>query len=77
MRSNCAAFAVRLYLRRRRKGKPVYLIVRRSRHGAFPHVLVGEMRCGRLRIVSYVPNNPRHKTLPPPLFAGRVRWGDA
>ncbi len=31
---------------------------------------------GSLRIVSYVPSNPRHKYLPPPLFSGRSKWGD-
>lgn len=75
--SNCIVFAVRLYVRRRRKGKPGYLLVRRSHWGRFPHMLYAEMRRGRLRVVSFVPLEPRHKALPPPCFGGRVRWGDA
>ena len=45
--------------------------------GRFPHALYMERRSnGTLRIVSYVPHNPRHKRLPPPLFSGRSKWGD-
>lgn len=76
MRSNCLAFALRLWWRRSRKGKPVYLLARRSRWGRFPHFLVGEVRAGRMRLVSYVPRAPRDKSCPPPCFSGRVKWGD-
>lgn len=73
MRSNCLLFAVLLYLRRARKGDAGYLVMRRSRHGAFPHFLY--LHRGR-RLISYCPRNPRHKLLPPPLFSGFVKWGD-
>ena len=74
-RSNCVFFALALYWRRRMRG---YLTFRRSRWGPFPHVLYGELRkSGLVHVVSYVPTDPRHKKLPPPLFRGRVKWGDA
>lgn len=76
MRSNCLFFALALYRRRRRKGKDAYLVVRRSRWGKFPHVLYAERRPCGVRLVSYSPKDPRHKACPPPLFAGRTRWGD-
>lgn len=72
-RTNCLFWALALYLRRKRVG---YVLVRRSRWGRFPHFLYGEVRRGRWRIVSYVPVQPRHKECPPPVFAGRVKWGD-
>lgn len=68
-RSNCLLFAVRLFLRRGCRG---YLLMRKSKFGNFPHFLYAE----RGHIVSFVPLNPEHKTLPPPLFRGQVRWGD-
>lgn len=71
--SNCLFFAVALWWRR---GGIGYLVMRRSRWGRFPHVLYAELRGDRLRIVSYVPLDPKHKTCPPPLFIGRVKWGD-
>jgi hypothetical protein len=74
MRSNCLLFAIRLYLRRAKKGDAGYLVMRRSRHGAFPHFLY--LHRGR-RLISYCPLNPRHKLLPPPLFNGFVKWGDS
>lgn len=74
--SNCIIFAIKLYLRRRRKGEEGYLAIRRSRWGKFPHMLYGRVHNGRARVVSYVPINPKHKMLPPPLFHGRVKWGD-
>ncbi len=74
------------YRRRRKNGKlsakkkvlhEGYLAIRQSRWGPFPHLLYGELRIsGHMRIVSYVPHNPKHKPIPPPLFAGRIKWGD-
>ena len=29
-----------------------------------------------LRVVSYVPRDPRIKDCPPPCFTGRGKWGD-
>jgi hypothetical protein len=70
--SNCLIFAVLLWLR-----WGGYLVMRRSHWGWFPHFLHGRAgRDGRLRLVGYVPRSPRRKILPPPLFRGRVRWGD-
>jgi hypothetical protein len=77
MRSNCLIFAVLLYLRRRRKGDEVYMAVRHSRWGKFPHFLVlRRCRDGRFRAVSYKPVDPRERKIPPPLFKGGSRWGD-
>ncbi|SEL11593.1 hypothetical protein SAMN05216359_105251 [Roseateles sp. YR242] len=77
-RSNCLIWAVCLYLRRRRKGDAsIYLSVRRSRWGRFPHFLVmRQRRDGLFRAVSYKPIHPQEKKLPPPVFRGRSRWGD-
>lgn len=75
--SNCIFFALRLYWRRRARGKEGYLMLRRSRAGPFPHMLYSEVRkCGSLRIVSFKPVAPKEKKLPPPLFKGSSRWGD-
>lgn len=77
MRSNCIMFALRLYWRRRKRGDEVYIAVRRSRWGLFPHVLIMR-RCqdGRFRAVSYKPLNPKERKIPPPLFKGSSKWGD-
>jgi len=77
MRSNCLVFAVALYLRRRRKGDEVYLSIRRSRYGKFPHfLLMRRRRDGLFRAVSYKPIDPSERKVPPPVFEGRSRWGD-
>jgi len=77
MRSNCLVFAVALFVRRRRSGKEGYLLFRRSRFVFFFHALYGERRADdHLRVVSFVPRNPRHKAVPPPLFSGKTHWGD-
>lgn len=77
MRSNCIFFALALYGRRRRKGREGYVLIRRSRWGAFPHLLYAERRpTGGLRMVSYKPADPRERKVPPPLFEGRSKWGD-
>lgn len=53
------------------------MLWRWSRWGRFPHALYMERRdSGTWRIVSYVPNNPSHKHLPPPVFEGRSKCGD-
>ena len=77
MRSNCLAWALALHRRRTRKGREGYLLLRWSRWGPFPHALYAERRpSGSWRVVSYVPRDPRVKKLPPPVFAGRSKWGD-
>ena len=77
MRSNCLLWACALYLRRRRKGRECYLLLRKSRLGWYPHCLYAERRRdGTWRVVSFVPHDSRHKALPPPLFSGRSKWGD-
>ena len=77
MRSNCFAWAIALYLRRRAKGREGYIMIRRSRSGPFPHCLYGEVRrCGTLRIVSYKPLAPVERKYPPILFPGEPRWAD-
>ena len=77
MRSNCLVWAALLWLRRRRRGREGYLVLRMSRHAYFIHALYAERRAdGRLRVVSYVPRRPKRRVLPPLLFVGRARWGD-
>jgi len=82
VRSNCLVFALALLWRRRkarrRFGRSWYLLMRRSRLAAkSPHLLYGEDRAdGSVRLVSYVPRNPRAKRVPPPWFRGMPRWGD-
>lgn len=55
---------------------------RKSDWGNFSHHLVGIGRPGRngqddrVRVVSYKPVSPRKRLVPPPLFEGRVKWGD-
>jgi hypothetical protein len=72
-RSNCLLFAIALYLRRARRGDAGYVAIRRSKYGMFPHFMY--LHRGR-RFISYCPIDPRHKVFPPPLFRGRVKWGD-
>lgn len=74
---NCLTFALSLYLRRRRRGRHGYLVMRRSRWGRFPHVLYAELRrSGTLRVVHYVPRTASERKCPPPSFEGRSKWGD-
>lgn len=74
--TNCLFFALALYWRRRAKGSRCYVAMRPSDLGASPHFLFFELRHGRYRVVSYKPNNSRHKTCPPPVFKGHTAWGD-
>lgn len=88
--SNCIIFAIVLLFRRRasddrrrKRGVPSmrrngeYLVMRKSDWGPFPHVMHGRMgNDGKIRVVSYKPVSPRKRALPPPLFAGKVVWGD-
>jgi hypothetical protein len=88
--SNCILVAIVLLFRRkasedRRKknGTPSmrqggdYWVMRKSDYGPFPHVLHGRMgNDGKIRVVSYKPVSPKKRPLPPPLFAGKVVWGD-
>lgn len=77
MRTNCVAFALVLYLRRKRRGREGYIVLRRSRWGPFPHMLYAEARRnGLLRVVSYRPTSPIARPCPPPIFKGASRWGD-
>lgn len=69
MRSNCLFFALRIWLRRRGRGKIDY---RKSRSGWFPHFMWVE----RHHILSFKPAHPVDRVCPPALFVGRVRWGD-
>ena len=76
MWSNCLIFAIRLWWRRQMKGRRVYISLRKSHWGRFPHFVVFERRPYGWKLVSYVPLDPRRKVSPPPLFRGRVKWGD-
>jgi hypothetical protein len=72
-RSNCFIWAVCLWIRRLRKGDDGYVAFRKSKYGPFFHALYVHRK---RRWISYVPVNPRKRLLPPPLFEGRVKWGD-
>lgn len=75
--SNCLFFAMRLYLRRRRKGKKGFLSSRLSKYYPGPHFMYIRVRpSGNHQIVGYVPKYPKHRLIPPPLFEGKVVWGD-
>jgi hypothetical protein len=74
--ANCIIFAFLLFRRLERKGHRVYHMKRKSDWGNFSHRLVGIQRGDKVRLVSYKPVNPKKRRFPPPLFAGRVRWGD-
>ena len=50
-----------------------YLMIRRSRWGWFPHFLHMD-REGNIE--SFVPDDPRKKACPPPVFRGSVKKGD-
>jgi hypothetical protein len=77
MRSNCLIFAWSLYWRRRKRGAVGYVAWRPSRLGTVcGHFLYAEQRHYGWRVVSYVPRDPRHKALPPPMFDGKSKWGD-
>jgi hypothetical protein len=77
-RSNCVVFALRLYVRRVRKGREGYLMWRRSRlRNVLGHVLYAEQRRhGGWRVVSWCPIECRPRMIAPPWFRGRVRHGD-
>ena len=75
--TNCLFFAIALWWRRFAKGRRCGITWRWSHFGPFPHFLFVEIRRGKLRLISYKPEHPKLKTCPPPLFAGRVAWGDA
>jgi hypothetical protein len=80
--SNCIIWAFLLRRRLARKDHRIHNMKRKSNWGNFQHHLVGIGRPGpngqddRLRVVSYKPVNPRKRLVPPPLFEGRVKWGD-
>lgn len=74
--SNCVIWAYAMWLRRRANGFKGRVYWRRSDWGWFPHCLYGETINGKLRMVSYKPMSPTMRLLPPPLFRGRVCWGD-
>lgn len=60
-----------------RSGDGRYILIRRSRLGGWiPHMLYGEKRNGKVRIVHFVPVDDRPKPIPPPVFRGHRRWGD-
>jgi hypothetical protein len=71
--SNCMFFAVRLCIRRARKGDRGDIVIRKSRLGMGPHFLYWHRR---RRLISFVPHDAKVKNLPPPLFRRHVRWGE-
>ncbi len=76
-RSNCLLFAFRLYFRQRRKGRKGFLASRQSKYYPGPHFVYIRLRStGKYQIVGYVPKYPKKRLLPPPLFEGKVVWGD-
>jgi hypothetical protein len=76
MMTNCLFYAVRLYVRRKARGKRCYLAIRKSDLGWTPHFLVFELRFGHYRVISYKPHDARFTNCPPLVFEGAPRWGD-
>lgn len=75
--TNCLFFAIKLYYRRRRKGKKGFVIARLSKYYPGPHFMYARMcKNGVSQIVGYVPKHPRTRLIPPPIFEGKVKWGD-
>jgi hypothetical protein len=72
-RSNCLLFACALWLRRALKGDVGRITWRKSRYTLIPHFLY---QSRKRRLIHFCPLDPRTKILPPPLFVGRVHWGD-
>ena len=79
-RSNCLFWAIAAWWRLRRSKtfrRRVHFDARTSDYTYVPHFgLMLECRDGRFRYVSFKPIDPRRKIIPPPLFHGRMRWGD-
>ena len=79
MYSNCLFFALKLYHRRRRKGRKGRVISRQSPYYIGPHFLYQRYRKdGTTQVVSYVPIKYRKgwNIFAPLIFKGRVKWGD-
>lgn len=74
--TNCLFFAFALWRRRKGRGKRCYIAMRGSDLAKVPHFLVFELRGDAFRVISFKPTNPKHKTLPPPIFKGYAAWGD-
>jgi len=75
--SNCIIFALILYRRRKLKNRRGFLVIRRSHWGPFPHVMFGRLRKnGEIAVVGFGPISPKPRWIPPPLFKGKVHWGD-
>jgi hypothetical protein len=76
--SNCIIFAWMLWLRRRRKGDAGYVAFRESHWGKFPHAVYVHHRTAHCKEhwVAFVPTSPKRRMIPPPLFKGKVKWGD-
>jgi len=72
VRSNCLVWALRHW--RYRRGD--YLLIRKSRWGWWPHFLLS--RTAPDDCISFVPKaKHRRRRLPPLLFHGRIKRGDA
>jgi hypothetical protein len=69
MWSNCLVWAIQQW---KRHGG--YILMRRSHWGKFPHFLW--MSKDRKQLASFVPDNPKRKKFPPPIFKGHVRTDD-
>lgn len=68
---NCLTYA----LRRVWQERGGYLVIRKSRHGCYPHVVYSR---DLVTFEDYFPRYPRRLLLPPLWFAGRVRrWQGA
>jgi hypothetical protein len=63
--SNCLFWAVRQWAR-----EGGYLLIRKSHYGPFPHFL---WSADLKQFSSFVPLDPRHKLIPPPIFRGEVK----
>lgn len=73
MRSNCLFFACHLWLRRAMRWDFGRIKWRKSRYTWCPHFLYQHRK---RRLIHFCPVDPRVKILPPPIFRGRITWGD-
>lgn len=72
--SNCLFFALWMWFRH----PDSYLLIRRSHYYPGPHFMWGRrQRNGHWRVVHYVPVIPKPRLIPPLIFRGRLRLGDA
>ncbi len=67
--SNCLAFVLTI-AKYRRKGD--YMLIRKSKHGWFPHFAAIIDSADGIIKIEFVPINPERKWIPPLFFKGEI-----